>query len=102
MNNLSLILVNSKKGEFLISLINNTFKTIECDYKNAIKYNHQLIRPSQKQKYTEYYFLHFHDKTTKKIIKKAYPKIIFKCKIKQILIKLHLFKVLKRFKNKLH
>lgn len=91
LNNLSLILQNTKKADYLISLLTNKFLMYDCDYENAKHYNHQLMHPSKKQPYTDYYFNNFNSKTTKKIVKKAYPKIMFKQFIKKILVKLHLY-----------
>ena len=90
LKSLSLILLNSKKGEYLLSLLSDTFIFTERAYEDAIKYNNQLSHPSSKQPYTNFYFKHFENMTTFKIIKKAYPKIILKQKIKYYLVKLHL------------
>lgn len=89
LNSLSLILSNSIKGKYLISLVEDVFHFKERIYEDAISYNAQLSHPSSKQKYTNYYFDHFNDMSTFKIIKKAYPKTVLKQYIKYFLIKLH-------------
>ena len=87
----SLILAQTNKGKQLIELVKDSFDLFDCDYDNAIKHNHQLIGPSVKQKYTDYYFDNM-DKGTKTIIKKAYPKSYYKQLIKLILVKMHLYR----------
>ena len=90
MKNSSLVLINTIKGKYLLSLIQNSFNLIDGDFAKAKLHNHQLTKPSSKQKYTDYYFDYFNDKTTRQIINKAYKKIVLKQKIRHILIKLHL------------
>lgn len=92
MKNSSLVLKNTLKGDYLLSLIKDYFTLIDGDFETIKKNNHQLNHASLKQDYTDYYFDHFNDKITYKIIKKAYPKIVLKQKIRHILIKLHLKK----------
>lgn len=90
LKNLSLVLINTEKGMELKELVKDKFDFYEREFEDAVAYNDQLNKPTSKQKYTDYYFEHFDDMSTYKIVKKAYPKTILKQRIKYFLVKMHL------------
>lgn len=89
---LSLAIVNNKKGEYLKSLMVNSFDFYEKDYEEAIARNCQLSHPSVKTPKTDYYFEHLNDMTTYKIMKKKCHKKVLRKRLKWVLVKLHLKK----------
>ena len=89
---LSLVIINNEKGEYLKSLLVNNFDFYERDYEEAIARNGQLSHPSVKTHKTDYYFEHFNDMTTYKIMKKKCHKMVLRKRLKWVLVKLHLKK----------
>ena len=87
---MSLIIQSTQKSYTLMSLLDEDFKVYNCDFQNAIENNKQLKTPSEKPIERELFFLEYNSKNLTKIIKKIYPKIYYKQKIKKILFFLHL------------
>ena len=89
---LSLILIQTKKGEELINLIKNDFDYVPADFENAKIHNHQLIEPSKMNTKRDYFFKNIADFSLDKLIRKSCPKLVFKQDIKAFLIKLGLIR----------
>lgn len=85
----SLILIQTKKGESLIS--NNCFVTKDIDINLAISTNHQLEYPSERNPKRKY-FIENYEKGFEKAVKKSLPKKFYKQRLKKILKILKIYK----------
>lgn len=77
----SLVIVNTKKGEKILSKINGNMDVIETDLQYATKHNPCIIKPVQYNKRRKNFFNEVNEENLEQIIKK-YTKISFIKKIK--------------------
>lgn len=88
---ISLILCQTKKGQDLLEISNLSLHNVDLD--KAIKSNAQLQKPSEKpQNRTQFLDELSKGVSLKKIISHITPKVIFKQKVKALLLCLHLIR----------